>query len=186
MIHKILSVTSLFLLTITCINDSAQAGVLFRNRWQVIQTYRPAFRQQQYLVRSSTAVMRSTAPRLNYKDYGGVSSQLSLIRARYNYEDRLAKWENKKQQQIAKRIQRQKQLAEREAQRRAREQERLKRRQKAEQAKVQLASGSSGNITSQSASSRGSLAAPSQTGAQKKGFWNTLMQAIFGKKPNTP
>lgn len=183
MIKKI-SVSLLFsFLILVFLNDTAHAGVLFRNRWVVIQTFRPAFRQQQYVVRSSTAVMRATAPRLNHPNYGGVSDQLKLIKARYKYEDNLAKWENKKQQLTAKRIQKEKKLAEREAQRKAREIERLKRKQKAEESKIQMASGGSGKITSQSATSRGSLASGSnQAGAQKKGFWSTLFQTIFGKK----
>ncbi len=173
--------------------DNAEAGVLFRNKYQVIRTYQPNFRRQQYNVRLSTAVLKATNPRLNFSggDFGGVSSQLKLIKARNKYDEKLTKWENKRDQLRAKKVEKERQMAKRDAQRKAREADRLKRKKAREAKKIQSVSQANNaqiaSNASSNPSSRGSLGTQSsgnQSTAKKKGFWSSLLQAFFGRSNN--
>ncbi len=196
--NQIFNCLFLFLVTlltieVSCVND-ADAGVLFRNKYQVIRTYQPSFRRQQYNVRLSTAVLKATNPKLNYSggDFGGVSSQIKLITARNKYDEKLNKWETKRDQLIAKKVEKERQMAKRDAQRKAREADRLKRKREREAKKIQSSSQSNNpqmvSNASSNPSSRGSLGASStsnQPNVKKKGFWSSLLQAFFGRSNNT-
>lgn len=195
-VSKFIIRVAYFSFVILFVNANADAGVLFRNRQQVIRTYQPGFRQLQYNVRTSTAVMRSTQPRniTQGKDFGGVSDQMKLVKARYKYETNLAKWEDKREKQQKALDKKKKDIAAKQAKLRARQLERLRKEQQADQSRVQLTSsfpfGNNSSAISSNSNSRGSLLAPSNNasnaGAKKKGFWSSLIQAIFGKKPENP
>ena len=175
--------TILFFIVVTCsLENSANAGILFGNRRQVIRTTQPQFRQQNYNVRTSTAVLRSTNPRLGSTGFGGVSDQMRLIKARYKYDVALAKWDQKKRDLIAKRLKKERELAIKESKRRELEVQRLKKQQEKDQSKINFGFGSSQLTAASSSSSRGALGMGNSPVGKKKGFWASLMQAIFGRK----
>lgn len=175
-------ILALQFLVVLTLEQSVSAGILFNNKNQVIRTSRPTFRQQNYNVRKSTAVMNATSTRLVGRDYGGVSSQMKLIKARYKYDVKLAKWEEKRQQQIAKQLQKKRLNDQKEAQRKAREAERIRKKKERDAAKIKAANDSNQQMASASqSSSRGAFGIFNSQG-KKKGFWSSIMQALFGKK----
>ncbi len=165
------------------VKDS-NAGVLFRNNRNVIRIGGVQSNMQQYVVRRSTQIMRrSGGNNLKARPLGGVPATMKLVVANHKYEQKLAKWEDKKYKENLKLAKKKEALEKKEAKRRELE---AKRNGKKGLPDTQLASNnSSGSITSAAskAGSRGALGtSTTQTsGAPKKGFWASLLQAIFGK-----
>ena len=126
---------------------------------------------------------RSGGNNLKARPFGGVPATMKLVVSNHKYEQKLAKWEDKKYKENLKLAKKKEALEEKENKRRALE---AKRNSKKGLPETQLASNnSSGKITSAAskAGSRGALGttATQGTGAPKKGFWASLLQAIFGK-----
>ncbi len=176
--------------------SSAEAGVLFRNRRQVIRTTAPQFQQQNYRVDKSTVALRRTSGPISSRPIGTVEDQTRLIRTYYKYEQRVEKWENNKSRAAKKQREKQRKLAEKEQKRKAKEIARLRKKHEYEQRKkarqMELASqkqqgGSSATITSP-ASNPGSRGALSGTGTSAssqvsgKGFWRKLLDTLFGAR----
>jgi len=184
-LNLVLIITILLVQVLT--ESDANAGILFNNRRQVIRTVQPRFSQQFYNVRTSSAVMQSTNPNLNARSWGGVTDQLKLIKTRYKYDLAVAKWDQKRQQQLEKQLKKKKDFEAREAKRKQREAIRLKKQKEKDDAKVQSVFGQRTQVTSAANnSSRGSLGSTSpQQAGKKKGFWQSLLQAFFGNKENT-
>jgi len=171
--------------------DTANAGVLFRNRQQVIRTAAPAFRQQNYMVDRSTVALRRTSAPVTARPIGTVDNQIRLMKTYHKYEQRLHKWEVKQSALAKKRNDRRKMMAEREAKRRTREAQRIQRKQE-KAAKIQDATNAqqastfiSTNPTSRGAlgPTTGSPGSPVSTTGKKreKGFWSSLFSSLFSK-----
>lgn len=192
-LYIVLFFLSISIVEITFVNE-AEAGVLFRNRRQVIRTSAPQFQQQNYRVSKSTVALRRTAGSINPHPIGTVDDQAKLIRSYYKYEERLAKWEDKKAKVAKKKRDKELKLAQKEQQRRAKEIARLRKKQEREQ-KIQdrkLAAAQQqsqqGSISSP-ASNPGSRGALTATGTAQQGqnqpqksFWSKLLDALFGSR----
>jgi signal transduction histidine kinase len=186
---------SLFVAEFSLIGE-ASAGVLFRNRNQVIRTAMPMV-QQNYTVRRSTVALRRTSGSISPQPIGTVDDQARLISRHYKYQNSLQKWENKQASLAKKKREKELRLAEKEQKRRAREIQRLRKKQEREEnqrAKQLAATKGQGTsaVTSPAASpgSRGALTSgssgpgASQTTASGsgKGFWRKLLESLFGTK----
>lgn len=200
--RKVLNSYLTFLLAFTSFSivefallDTAAAGVLFRNRQQVIRAAVPAFRQQNYRVDRSTVALRRTSTSVSARPIGTVQNQMKLISTYNKYEQNLYKWEKKKSAAAKKRNDRRKAMEERQAKRQAREAQRIQRQQE-RAAKVQTASNTP-STTQQAApaistnpTSRGALGPTSGTSSpqvaptgkkREKGFWSSLFASLFSK-----
>ncbi len=196
LLQTILGIFSFLLVDLTFLSD-ASAGILFRNRRQVIRTTAPQFQQQNYQVTRSTVALRRTSGPITSQPIGTVDNHAKLIRNYNRYEERLAKWEQKQAKNLQKRKEKERRLSEKEQKRRAREITRLKKKQEFEARKNAKQLDRSQTSTAQalvtspasSPSSRGALSGGSSSqlsGAQKssngKGFWRRLLDALFGTK----
>jgi hypothetical protein len=173
----------------------ASAGVLFRNRNQVIRTAMPMV-QQNYTVRRSTVALRSTSGSISPQTIGTVDDQAKLISRHYKYQNRLQKWENKQASLAKKKREKELRLEEKEQKRRVRELQRLRKKQerdanqRAKQLEATKGQGAS-TVTSPATSpgSRGALSSGSSSGASQttasgsgKGFWKKTARITFWYK----
>ncbi len=184
--RKISLALLLTLISVSVFAPVAEAGVLFRNRRNVIRTSQPRFQRQNYKVKSSTSVMKSTSGGIfRARAFGGVPSTMKLIRASLKYEDNLAKWELKKFKTNQKLEEKRRKIKEKESRQREKEYARQsKAKESGSKSLLAAVTGSGGQISNKPAA-RGALGTPAAkqtTPGQKKGFWASLWEALLGKR----
>lgn len=178
----------LILLSLSVFLPSAQAGILFNNKRQVIRTSHPRLQNQNYKVKRSTTIMRATQGRIfRAREYGGVKDTMKLVRANLKYEDKLYKWNLKNFKAQQKLEEKRRKMIEKESRRKAKEAARLK-KAKERSSKSLLASvagGGSDSQISKKPDARGALGTNNTQAnkpPQKKSFWALLGEALFGKR----
>ncbi len=184
--RKIFLVLSLSLLIVSAFSPVAEAGVLFRNRRNVIRTTQPRFQKQNYKVIRSTAVMKATQGGIfKARAYGGVTSTMKLVKANVKYEEKLAKWELKRFKANKKLEDKRRKIKEKEARQREKEYARKKKSSNTTTAKSLLASVSGSDKISNQPAARGALGPVGNqpnSSNPKQGFWASLWQALLGKR----
>ena len=179
----------LILLSVSVFIPSAEAGILFRNKRNVIRTSQPRFQSQQYKVKRSTAIQRATSGRIfRAREYGGVKDTMKLVRANLKYEEKLTKWNLKNFKANKKLEEKRRKILEKESRRKEKEAARLKKaKERSNKSLLASVAGTDGQI-SKKADARGALgtnsnsATPTTKTPQKKGFFALLGEALFGKR----